>query len=185
MTNYFINQYFVIEPDTFPADVLYDDVPLHPLDRGQPRRVRAVSYRTGPDRSKSRPLYRARRGCSAAFPHDRVHHSQSSLQARSHPLQEGGLNWSPTARVQRGESATARCASTEDHQPPSPPLYREHSRPIRLSLTHLVSRAPGVCMIRHRHPDGQTARLILVNTLTSRPARIRWLILALLFLSAS
>ncbi len=37
-------------------------------------------------------------------------------------------------------------------------------------------------MIRHRHPDGQTARLNLVNTLTSRPARIRWLILALLFL---
>ena len=28
---------------------------------------------------------------------------------------EGGLDWSPTARVQRGESATARCASTGDH----------------------------------------------------------------------
>ena len=32
---------------------------------------------------------------------------------------EGGLDESPTARVQRGESATARCASTEDHQVPS------------------------------------------------------------------
>ena len=28
---------------------------------------------------------------------------------------EGGLDWSPTARVQRGESATARCTSTGDH----------------------------------------------------------------------
>ena len=38
----------------------------------------------------------------------------SILLARSYPLQEGGLNWSPTARVQRGESSTARCASTGD-----------------------------------------------------------------------
>jgi hypothetical protein len=36
-----------------------------------------------------------------------------------------GADWSSTARVQRGESPTARCASTEDHQPPSPPLFRE------------------------------------------------------------
>src|SRR5206468_6681732 len=28
----------------------------------------------------------------------------SILLARSYPLQEGGLNWSPTARVQRGSS---------------------------------------------------------------------------------
>ena len=53
------------------------------------------------------------------FLNDRYH--QSSLQARSYPLQEGGLNWSPTARVQRGESSTARCASTGDQQPPFPP----------------------------------------------------------------
>ena len=52
----------------------------------------------------------------------------------------------------------------------------------QVTLTHLVAREPGVCIIRHRHPDGQTARLNLVNTLTSRPSRIRWLILALLFL---
>jgi len=36
-----------------------------------------------------------------------------------------GADGSRTARVQRGESATARCASTEDHQAPSPPLFRE------------------------------------------------------------
>ena len=30
-----------------------------------------------------------------------------------------------TARVQRGPSEAARCASTEDHQAPSPPLFRE------------------------------------------------------------
>jgi hypothetical protein len=28
---------------------------------------------------------------------------------------EGGLDWSPTARIQRGESATARCTSIGDH----------------------------------------------------------------------
>jgi DNA-binding response OmpR family regulator len=45
---------------------------------------------------------------------DRTGHHQSSLQARSSPLQEGGLNWSPTARVERGSSETARSASTGD-----------------------------------------------------------------------
>ena len=37
-----------------------------------------------------------------------------------------GPDWSSTARVQRGPSETARCASTEDHQAPSSPLFREH-----------------------------------------------------------
>jgi len=54
--------------------------------------------------------------------------------------------------------------------------------PSSPSLTHLVSRELGLCIIRHRHPDGQTTQPNLVNTLTSRPSRIRWLILALLFL---
>ena len=45
-----------------------------------------------------------------------------------------------------------------------------------------MSREPGVCIIRHRHSDGQTARYNLVKTLISRPSQIRWLILALLFL---
>jgi hypothetical protein len=40
-------------------------------------------------------------------------------------LSRGWPDWSPTARVQRGESATARCASTGDQQAPSPPLLRE------------------------------------------------------------
>ena len=48
------------------------------------------------------------------FLEDRAHHYQWSLQARSSSIKEGGLNWSPTARVQRGESPTARCASTGD-----------------------------------------------------------------------
>ncbi len=42
------------------------------------------------------------------------------------PLKEGDLNWSPTARVQRGElptfPATARCASKGDHSGPPPDL---------------------------------------------------------------
>ena len=37
----------------------------------------------------------------------------------------GGADGSSIARVQRGESATARCASTEDHQAPAPHLFRE------------------------------------------------------------
>ena len=41
---------------------------------------------------------------------------------------------------------------------------------------------PWVGILRHRHPHGQTARHNLVKTLTSRPSRIRWSILALLFL---
>jgi hypothetical protein len=50
------------------------------------------------------------------------------------------------------------------------------------SLTHLVSREPGGCIIRHRHPNGQATQFNLVNSLTTRPSQIRWLILALLFL---
>ncbi len=34
----------------------------------------------------------------------------------------------PTARVQRGESSTARCASTEDRQPPSPSSCTFHEQ---------------------------------------------------------
>src|SRR5262245_355059 len=36
-----------------------------------------------------------------------------------------GADWSSSACVQRGESSTARCASTEDHQAPSLPTFRE------------------------------------------------------------
>ena len=43
------------------------------------------------------------------FLNDRYH--QSSIQARSYPLEEGSLNWSPTARVERGPSEAARSAS--------------------------------------------------------------------------
>ena len=53
------------------------------------------------------------------FLNDRYH--QSSIQARSYPLEEGSLNWSPTARVERGPSEAARSASTGDQSgyPPS------------------------------------------------------------------
>ena len=64
-----------------------------------------------------------------------------ALSPSSSFLQEGGLHWSPTARVQRGESATARCASTGD-QSGLPPLIL------------LVSCDPGVCIIRHRYSHG-------------------------------
>ena len=38
-----------------------------------------------------------------------------------------GADGSSTARVQRGPSEAARCASTEDHQAPSPPFHRARS----------------------------------------------------------
>src|SRR4030065_2617534 len=40
-----------------------------------------------------------------------------------------GADGSSTARVQRGPSEAARCASTEDHQAPSPPLFCEQEEP--------------------------------------------------------
>jgi len=48
-----------------------------------------------------------------------------STLARS--LSGMGADGSSTARVQRGPSEAARCASTEDHQPPSHPFYRARS----------------------------------------------------------
>ena len=48
------------------------------------------------------------------FLEDRAYHLQWSFQARSLTPPEGDLSRSPTARMQRGESATARCASTGD-----------------------------------------------------------------------
>ncbi len=48
------------------------------------------------------------------FLEDRVHHFQWSLQARSSYLQEGGLNRSPTARIEGAHSDRAASASTGD-----------------------------------------------------------------------
>jgi len=46
-----------------------------------------------------------------------------------------GADCSSTARVQRGPSQAARCASTEDHQPPS--LYRDLVRFLKYSRNSL------------------------------------------------
>ena len=53
------------------------------------------------------------------FLNDRYH--QSSIQARSYLLQEGSLNWSPTARIEGAHSDRAPSASTGD-QSGYPPL---------------------------------------------------------------
>jgi hypothetical protein len=59
------------------------------------------------------------------FPHRvlrMVHYLRASSDHRSSIFSlEGGLDWSPTARVQRGPSETARCTSTGDRLAPSPP----------------------------------------------------------------
>ena len=60
---------------------------------------------------------------------------------------------------------------------------RELRRPIRLpSLTPIVVTRARSLYNPAPAPHEQTARLNLVNTPTTRPSRIRWLILALLFL---
>ena len=48
------------------------------------------------------------------FIQDQAHHSQWSLQACSTSLQEGGLNWPPTARIEGAHSDRAASASTGD-----------------------------------------------------------------------
>ncbi len=74
LINIFCIELFIFEPGTFPADIpLYNgSAPLHPFDRRQPWRVRTLSPGTGPNRSRCRPLYRARRGCCAPLLQDRV-----------------------------------------------------------------------------------------------------------------
>jgi hypothetical protein len=49
---------------------------------------------------------------------------------------EGGLDWSPTARVQRGSSETARCTSTGDHL--VCPLYSLQARSLSLQGWGLI-----------------------------------------------
>ena len=51
---------------------------------------------------------------------------QTFLSSSPSSIRRGDLAGSNRAHVQRGESATARCASIEDHQAPSRPLFREH-----------------------------------------------------------
>jgi hypothetical protein len=72
------------------------------------------------------------------------------------PIGIGGpAGLSHRARVQRGESTTARCASTEDHQAPSHPLFREHRtnvgvlpfRVLSLPLFRGVAKLPSTARI--------------------------------------
>ena len=52
--------------------------------------------------------------------------AMASQQDRSPiTVYQGVAGMIPTARVQRGPSEAARCASTEDHQLPSPHLFCE------------------------------------------------------------
>src|SRR5712692_205573 len=68
-----------------------------------------------------------------------------------------GADLSSTARVQRGPSQAARCASTEDHQAPSPPLFREQGDDqAALPLANWRSPsapAAGLCSLARERPD--------------------------------
>ena len=59
-----------------------------------------------------------------------------------------GAARSSTARVQRGPSEAARCASTEDHQVPSPPLFREQVDD-QATLPLLFQHHAGELVLRH------------------------------------
>src|SRR5947208_1955693 len=56
-------------------------------------------------------------------------------------LHEGRLDGLPLARVQRGGSATARCASTEDHQAPSPLCSKHLLKGVVKAALHCAHRA--------------------------------------------
>src|SRR5437016_4489471 len=56
-------------------------------------------------------------------------------------LHEGRLDGLPLARVQRGGSATARCASTEDHQAPSPLCSKHLLKEVVKAALHCAHRA--------------------------------------------
>jgi two-component system response regulator len=91
------------------------------------------------------------------FLEDRVHHSQWSLQARSFTSPEGGLNRSPTARVQRGESATARCASTGD----------QSGLPSLILLDLKLGRRNGCDFLKRLRADARFAAIPVVVFTTS------------------
>ena len=50
------------------------------------------------------------------------------------------------ARVQRGESSTARCASTEDHQAPSRPQFCKHKRQSGCFSVSNCTRSSGTAL---------------------------------------
>ena len=82
---------------THPSILLIEDSP------GESELFRLALAQTSLDVA----LYTERHAEAALhFLNDRYH--QSSIQARSYPLQEGGLNWSPTARTISPAQSSAR-----------------------------------------------------------------------------
>jgi two-component system, chemotaxis family, response regulator Rcp1 len=90
---------------THPSILLIEDSP------GECELFRLALVQTGLDVA----LY-TEQDAEAAFHflRDRAHHSQWSVQACSSSLQEGGLNRSPTARIEGAHSDRAASASTGD-----------------------------------------------------------------------
>ena len=101
----------------------------------------------------------------------------------SHLPRRGRARWSPTARVQRGPSETARCTSTGDYQAPPPPLLREQGTGTRVipSLFTVrvlrVRRAPGRSLLtplrlissrrirRHEHYYFEALVCVILHTM--------------------
>ena len=85
------------------------------VERAHSYRARSASRRTA-----RRPFPTSETACCTST-RDQSSLPSHAFSALTHLLFAGGWPaWTSTARVQRGESATARCASTGDHQAPSP-----------------------------------------------------------------
>ena len=92
---------------------------------------------------------------------DAAFHFLINLGVYHQSLPEGGLNWSPTARVQRGESATARCASTGDQS------GHPHSLPSLILLDLHLRGQNGCDFLKRLRADTRFAAIPVVVFTTS------------------
>ncbi len=95
------------------------------------------------------------------FLESRAHHSEWSLQACSSSILEGGLNRSPTARVERAHSDCARSASTATLSPAAPSL------PSLILLDLHLGRQNGCDLLKRLRSDARFATLPVVVFTTS------------------
>ncbi len=91
------------------------------------------------------------------FLNDRVHHSQWSLQARSFTSPEGGLNRSPTARIEGAHSDRAPSASTGDRS----------GLPSLILLDLKLGRRNGCDFLKRLRADARLAAIPVVVFTTS------------------
>ena len=84
-------------------------------------------------------------------------YNQCFLQARSYPLQEGGLNWSPTARIEGAHSDRAASASKGD----------QSGLPSLILLDWRLGKQRGDEFLRQLRADSRLAVIPVVVSTTS------------------